>query len=621
MERPKITLRFLAASASWLRREAVRLANSMAAGAAFQVKSKLMDGYIMRANKRGQNIEVRVLDTPALVVLPGRYISGSTYTPMHALVHTFGTGRDALLYGPQTPTPVASETPTHLGTTPATTVTVGSLPASVVLRLSNNERTYMASAPFGVSTVDAEVAMRGAYTVNPYAFMDREDRMVYTLRNYAPQRSLGEFSASGAGWNTSVGAPQNTPQSPEFSDSVLPTPLLPFCKRVSPPAYDPSSTPATTYDGAQLPWCKHLVLDSEGGSATYLLCVHVVTDMLNDNDSFGAKGLWFAQYRSTGGVPTLEWQESVDMRDNTNDYAVPWVANLAPDRYVTNNVYPAMMCRRDDGTVAALTMYANFQTTPPFDMDPGRDFNAWNTVFLYVLNTGVVANELVAGPAESQTAFLSGKQHDFALPVGMDTDGVDCYAMFFSSDTNYGPTGDPTTAATIDVVKVTGSTGSVVFSEAIPQRYCVHAFNSRFECVRYIGNGKYFFPATSNYELIFPNPFGDMAAMIYDANENTVLEVGTIDTTLRSGAAGGRHIGSIDCPVAELAVDGEVMRKATLIITLGALAQTTGSAGAEAGRTYISYDSGETWNMLADYGSPAGVRYCGTSLVTRKKEL
>ena len=621
MNKLKVAIRSLATSATWLRKEAKRLAEETRTGAVYQVRSKIIDGYIMRAVRRRDNVEVRIMDTPALVLFPGRYISGTTYTPMHALVRSYGLGRDAFLFPPSAVV-VDSEEPTHKGSKPSAAVTVGTLPATVVLRLSNDERTYMATSTFGASTVDAEVAMQGAYTVNPYAFMNRTDRMVYTVRNYSPQRSLGDFTANGAGWTTDVEPAENTPLSPEFSDSILPSPLLPFCKRVSPPAYDPSSVPATTYDNAQLPWCKLLVQAQDETTATYLLCAHVVTDMLNDDDSFGAKGLWFAEYQVAGATPTQLWQDTVDMRDNADPYAVPWVANTAPDRYATNNVYPALMCRRDDGTVAVLAMYANFQTTPPFDMDPGRVFNAWNTVFLYVIDNGVTTNLQVAGPAESQTTFLVGKQHDFAFPVGMDTDGVDCYGVFFSSDTNYGPTGDPTTLATIDVIKVTGTGASVVLSTAIPQRYCVHAFNSRFECVRYIGNGKYFFPATSDYDFVFPNPFGDIAAMIYDATSNTVTEVGTVDATLRSGAAGGRHIGSIDCPVRELADDsGNVTRKATLILTLGALAQITGSTGAESGRSYISYDSGETWAMIANYGSPAGARYCGTVLQARLKEI
>jgi len=107
---------------------------------------------------------------------------------------------------------------------------------------------------------------------------------------------------------------------------------------------------------------------------------------------------------------------------------------------------------------------------------------------------------------------------------------------------------------------------------------------------------------------------------VYDSVANTVAFVGTIDATVQR--APSLIIGRLDCPVAERVDDlGTITRKATVLVTTGGKAQAVGEPGGEVGKTYISYDSGATWAVLATYGSPAGVQYCGTQLITRATEL
>jgi hypothetical protein len=168
-----------------------------------------------------------------------------------------------------------------------------------------------------------------------------------------------------------------------------------------------------------------------------------------------------------------------------------------------------------------------------------------------------------------------------------------------------------------------GVTSSLAFSGVINQRYTANVAESRFDCLRYIGNGKFLFTGTDQYALLGSVFQGDLVAMVYDVNANSASMVGTIDATLRGGlvSSNQRYMGHISCPVKEVQVDGEIVRKATVIVTVGPLGFIDGTSGAESGRTYISYDSGETWQQLASYGSPAGAHYCGTVVGAQLRPL
>lgn len=620
-----INIRLSTVSAARVRGEAAKLGRSLAlSDMSSGTKSKIRDGFIIRASKIDDLVTVRVIDTPASLALPGRALlsgPGSNYTLEHCPLVVFPNGRDAVLIGSDL---VADLYPQHQGCPPLPVLLGGDIVSLVSVIETQSQPSLSIAHGVGVVELTTPLYMPGSYTVNPYAFVSRADsNLVYALNLYSPQVARGRYASNGSEWELTGGAvPSNSPWSFILSDSVLWTfsGVLPFCKRVAPPPYDPGSTAATLFSSAQLPWARAIRLDrgeDVNGSSYYdvLLVVHVVTEMRNDDDRFGAKGLWFARLRATSNPPelggptlTLDWLALDDTRAGSDPVMVP-VLDIVEDVYSTNNLFPAMLTRLDDGMVIAVVLHTNWY-------DPGTGFAPFNACYAYRWLNDSLAKENIVPPVESITSPTDGKRHDFAFPLGIDSDGTAAYVVFFSSDVDY--TGGARTAQTsIDVVRITASSSTVVLSELIPQRYCRNILNSRFSCVRYIGNGKYMFPATDQNAVVGSqiSTHGDLVVMIYDSLLNQVSVAGVVIPDIEQRDL--LYIGSLDCVVQETAEGGVVVEQAVVIITFGGLGQAVNEPGVEGGETYISRDSGESWQKIAEFGSPAGARYCGTALQIR----
>lgn len=621
-----ISVRFASASAAKLRGEAQKLGRSLEMiDSSSGTKTAVRDGFIIKASKVDDLVTVRVLDTPAFLALPGRALvggPGSNYTPTHCPLVAFPAGRDAVLYG--TGADVADLYPDHPGCPPLPIVLGGSIAPAVSVIESASQPALSTYPGVGAVELTTPLYMPGSFVVNPYAFVSRTDsNMVYTLTLYSPQVARGQYALGAGEWDLTGGeVPASAPWSFALSDSVLWSfsGVLPFCKRVSPPAYDPGSTAATLFNSAQLPWARAIHLgrgQTTGGVPYYdtLLAVHVVTDMRNDDDRFGAKGLWFARLRAIanpselgGPTLTLDWFALDDTRAGADPIMVP-VLDAMADVYSTNNLFPAMLARLDDGTALAVVLHTNWY-------DPGTGFAPFNACYTYRWQADSLTRERFVPPVESITSPTDGKRHDFSFPIGIDSDGAVAHAVFFSSDVDY-TGGVRTTETSIDVVRITASSSTVVLSQLIPQRYCRNITNSRFSCVRFIGNGKYMFPATDQNTVVGSqiSTHGDLVAMIYDSATNQVSVAGVVLPTIEQRNL--LYIGSLDCVAQERAEDNAVVRGAVVILTFGGLGQSVDDGGVEAGETYISRDSGATWQKVADFGSPAGARYCGTALQIR----
>ena len=308
------------------------------------------------------------------------------------------------------------------------------------------------------------------------------------------------------------------------------------------------------------------------------------------------------------------------MRTSGEPRTVPLLSGAGVSAaHASNDIQPAAMCLLGSGelvTMATSTCWVKgYDATDPDKILPFATVTCYRTDPL----SGATARHVVSGPTESNLSIsLPMKPHDCAFPVGADTDGEEVVAVFLSTDgaRQYG--GEYTLTPSIDVVKVTAGGQSVVLSSNSGARYCFFAKGTS-ECVKYIGNHKYLFVATSAISEDRPIAKGDLAVFVYDSVGNTVTLAGVVDATLRYAET--RVVGRMDCPAVEKARDGVVTRKATVILTTGSTAQVSGEKGGEDGTTYISYDSGATWEVLATYGSAAGVRYCGTKLQTRTTEL
>lgn len=627
----RVVVKLLTPAAAWLRDEAVRWARTLSA-APYMSRTRSVDGFILKAQRVGDRATVHILDTPALVAIPGRSLvgaPGSAYLPVHSPVVSLAAGRAAMLSPDGSPP--ASLYPSHLGSPPLPQLVGGTIvPTASVIE--NSVQPSMSPMPgLGPMVLTCQLHMPAAYTVNPYAFVSRTNSsMVYVLSVFAPRLTRGTYAQSPSGWLVDgASVPTDAPWAFVVSDSVLFSSrrVLPFCKRVSPPPYDPNSTAATTFDNAQLPWGRAIYLGSgEVDGVPYyevLVFIHVVTEMRNDNDRFGAKGLWVGRLRvrdpaNANEVRALLLQSTQldDTRLTSAPEMTPYL-NTDTDMYGTNNLYPAMPCLLDNGSVVAVVLHGNLT-------DLGSGATTYNSVYAYRWTNGSMTKAIAAPPVVAFEIVTRGRRHDLSLPLGADTDGTDVYAVFFSSDIDYDESGARTEETSLDVVKVTSIGQSVVLSTLVPQRYCRNIANSRFNCVRYIGNGRYVFPASDQTEVQpgVLNRLGDLVLMVYDSKDNSVAVLGAVlpDIQYRPNL----YVGAIDCPVTELAGEAGV-RPATILVTFGGIAQGAAyvgeaSVGTEAGETYISYDSGQTWSIMAEYGSPAGVYYCGTLLKGRDQQ-
>lgn len=617
VDKPLVRLRALSSVVGWVRARAKQMGASLV-GATYQGKNAVLDGFIVTAKRSGRISTVTILDTPALLAVPAHLINAGNDAVEHCPMVSLAAGRDALLIA-STPTPAASA-PSHPGTDVSGYVQAGVAPTNYTLVCRSRPSVNTLPA-LGVVHVEPVLAAAGAYVVNPLAFVSRTDRVVYRLQMFTPTLGLASFSAAGGGWASDRSSGYPAPWSIRLTDSVM-TGVLPFCKRVAPPAYDPSSSAATIYDGAQNVWMRAVSAGVVGGVHTLFVVAHAVFDMTNDTDRFGARGLWVAKVvvdASNPVAPTVSvvWQTTYDMRVSGDPRSAP---STFSGVYVLNNVQPAMVCRLATGGLVVMT--ASNCEQKGYAVDPNV-YQVFNTVSAYIVDpaTGAITRSVPIGPALSNMDLnLPMQPNDCAYPVGADTDGSAVYSVYFSTDSVRRLGYPPTTNPSLNVVRTAATGATVVLSTTTPYRACYFAGTSVTECVRHIGNNKYLFVASNVIGLSGVNTTGDMCALVYDSVTNTVTFVGTIDATVQR--APSLIIGRMDCPAEERVDDlGTITRKATVLVTTGGKAQRIGEPGGEVGKTYISYDSGATWAVLATYGSPAGVQYCGTQLITRTTEL
>lgn len=623
IRRPRVTVKTTSAVVGWVYKHAKRLGQSLTARTHMR-KNQVIDGFIVQAVRTGDQAKVTILDTPALLAVPGKLISGGLTAVSHCPLVSLSAGRAALLS--RGATAPASAYPSHPGTNDIGFLLLGAIGPSQRFTLITRVRPSMADLPrYGVIYSTSVNRASQALSVNAYAFMGPEDRVVYQLQCFAPSLGQATYTAAPAGgWTTDRTEPYPSPLSIAMSDSVMQG-VHPFCRRTDPPPYNPSDASQTLYSQAQNVWARVVsagfsVVEGVTHHDLYVV-VHVVCDISGPFDRFGARGLWFGHLRvRTGPIPdpTVEVVSSsvVDMRDSGDPRSTPEVHTAGI--YNTNNNQPAMMCRLDDGQVVAVVVSNCFQRG--YDTNPS-DYQVFAATTVYRVDpvTGAVAGERVMGPTLSNLSLnLPMQPHDGAFPVGVDTDGAVAYAVLFSTDSarQFGFPYNP--EPSIDVVRIDADSQSVVLSTVSSGRQCFFA-DATCECVRYIGNDKFVYVATSELSDDLPIAKGNMALYVYDAKLNAVSLFGVVDATLRYPE--NRRVGRLDCPVKELASDGVVTRAATILLTTGSTAQDFSEPGGEDGKTYVSYDSGATWSVVADYGSAAGVRYCGTVLQSRFKEL
>lgn len=606
------------AAGAYLLDRAAKLAKSIVAR--FGSKTEVFDGCLVRGRRTNDILVAEVIEPPAWLVVVGSVALDVPTTVSDSLILQLASGRDGLT-APGAPTVVdPTESPTVVR--PQAVFRVGPQPVGQFSYATVTGETAEPVPATGVVRGYNRMFATQQFPVNATAFVDRSARVQYQALLLAPQLFRSQF-VDGARVDTPLSSSPVASWSLFISDQFLrDLGALPFAMRVSPPPYDPTSTAATQFAQAQAPW-QDLVATRyiEDGVDTYQITLwsQVVFDMVSDNDRFGARGLWVATFQVAAGQVQLVNQFVVDTRLDPNTLRRPRRGALAHEYNAHLRVCGVAL---NSGTAIVLD---------PFQViSDGLASGAVGPTARY-MSVDLHWVNRAGSRVRSQTirdAFrVNSGPHDMRAPIGMATDGEEAVAVVFSTAFTNQP-------SNLDVVVVNETTASVVLSIDAPFFQCMAATpGSRLTTgqldndywgtvgaggsqVCYIGNGKYLFYVSSVVQSVGITA-GNWASAVYDRATNTATLTGVVDPTILPVST-PVALGQPFCARQEVVrPDGTVAQKAIVLATRGGYGQLAGVPTTEEGETWISYDSGETWNKLADYGSPAGVVYCGNMLQPR----
>lgn len=634
-------------SGTYLVKRAEKLAQSLGnLPMKYATKVEIIDGYIVRGVRSNMLGTAMVLDTEAYVVVCGNPYNGTSRAQTHHPLIRLPLGRDSFLKPLKQPPEqivVQELLPSHMGTRGYRVMELGTFSQSVATG-SLVRPSAFALPDYGIIHLENYLNMPQVFDVNPFAFVSRADTFFYDMPVLAPSFMRATYTANaetGTGWIESDGnypgedAPKTQPWSMRVSDSIMldANNVMPFSKRVNPPPYDPTSPAATTFNNAQYPWSRGLTIghgndEDIGLFYRVLLVAHAVFDMVDDEDRYGARGLWIASLQiQQDGTALLVGSSVIDSRQEADQYRRPWkIINGDSERYMANSHFPSGLALLDTGDSVLFDSFSINQTDPPSDPNGGISTPYWSVDCAWVNQFGtIVRRETVAGPTKGTIDTFSGVPHDMQYIYGADSDGTNAVCVFFSSDFIHDPNGNIGPNVSIDIVVATKDGVSIPFSQMVPFRPCNWFRNSMYGNILHIGAGKFLFPVTSEFQENEDIGFidGNMAMAMYDVNKNTLELAGVVEEELKNGVRDWYYTGLMDAPVKQVVDENteEVLIDATVLFSIGGKAQFAGEPGPEHGFTYISYDSGATWDKIANYGSASGARYCGTMIAPRIKDI
>lgn len=396
----------------------------------------------------------------------------------------------------------------------------------------------------------------------------------------------------------------------------------------------------------------------------------------------GARGLWFAQIQVLKGEASIINQAGHNGLNDDDPRRQPWSRTFVnPNEgiaYEGNVAYKATPVTLNDGTmiVAASSFVTRkaggSESEPPIPDEEGY----WLFCDVFRMSEGGLSRENISTTKvtrilsrfpEGDTEYAGGvAMFDAGLDenrcvIGTATDGVVAISLVFSAFrpgdvpklTAIASTNDSsivTYSGTPGFSMMMGSGGdetvSVGYVEAPenPDEQRFWAWMTSDNQVAYLGNGKYCFYCSSEWSLPPDGATsfvtsGNLALAVYNHTDRSVQGVGVIDPALSSSGTTassaltqlylGSRLGNIE--VLRKESDGYnrdegIGNPATLIVTRGkgAAAITLDSQEGQDityGQTWISYDSGETWVQMLDYGSPVGAFHCGNIAQARSEPV
>lgn len=623
-----ISSRTLTKSGAYLLGQAKKLARGLwKRSLRFSTARQVIDGYIVEGKRCGNVGSATVYDLPVYILLTGelRYnapplANTGRYGP---LLMRLAQGRDALLAETQP----AQSPGDQFGVAQAGPLyQQGTFPARSL--------TYYSGAGWTAQFVPYVAVYSGPSTmrsntnapINTHAFVNRDTYVVYDVVIHPQQLIYRTWTLTEGVWSFVDYVASGSVPFPAFwglqiSDSIMRSTYgaLPFSIRVAPPTYDPNDPAQTVYAQAQAPWHSFVVerLPDEAGypCARITVWAHAVVEMMSDADLYGARGLWVATFKFVGNTPSLEGQFLVDTRADAVTERQPYESSVG-----VAYAYNAHL--RVGGSILA------DGTAVIFDPMLIRVTGTGNFMSMDVHWVNRAGSRTAHQVVLSAFPINSGP-NDMHIPIGSATDGTIAVCVAFTTVFTDQP-------MTIDIIVADSSSATVELSQEVEFYPCLGAtpvsrlttgqldndhwgtVGAGGDQVRYMGNGKFIFYASTVVSFAFPGN-GNWAAVIYNATDNELEVAGVIDPTLYPSTQPWT-LGAIDVIVEEQADEfGVVTQPAVMLATRGGYVNRAGIPGTEAGQTWASWDSGATWSKIADYGSPSGTFYSGSKFNPRQE--
>ncbi|WP_158892390.1 MULTISPECIES: hypothetical protein [unclassified Pseudomonas] len=410
----------------------------------------------------------------------------------------------------------------------------------------------------------------------------------------------------------------------------------------------------TTYAVSNIPRVQCVAgprgTDDTGAYLDVVLAWSFYTHQQNIYDRYAQHNLAFVRLRL--------YADSVSIVDSAallssalGDYA-PYLDSSQSTQpvYMLNRMLVNKMASFDDGTTVAISRYQ--RNRPGEVVDGNQTYQYHLGCLLSCFNAiGQVSREWLQTPVDYNAGDFYALYELFAYPLGLDTNGEDYGIAAVSSAGGYlAQRGEVLYDEAVLAIYAFDKTGSATQVTTHKGAYLATGQDPTTGAgerhVRYIGNGKFVIIAASGTVVAISGSTSvqrarDLRCYTFDKATGELTQTGIVDATFlptstRESANGYAYgvysLGNLDVLVTQAGdADGTITRHAVLVLSRGgvgyrasvynsdgsvAVPEDTAFAGST-GTTWISHDSGATWNVMADYGSGVGLYYTGNQLATR----
>jgi hypothetical protein len=365
----------------------------------------------------------------------------------------------------------------------------------------------------------------------------------------------------------------------------------------------PPTNEAEAFREAQSPWCMGVARHLEHGVMQWVVATHVTAQDNIETDFYGERGVYIGVFVVNNNSDVAEPGAYLigdyyrrNLHD-TNELRHPEF-DVERSRWRENRHIPYDLTFVDE---SAAVIFGSFYVHR--EVEP-EDVGVLYSTDLIRVDTAAGAVTNILPVADAVTVDHPDAVFCNTMGIGSPGDGT---AVAIGCHPNGSSWGAVRVAANGAIAKSYFAPGFVHYGRGVGQT---------IGCVEYIGNGKYAFPVSIAMGAA-PDYACDWSVAVYDAEADSLALAGTVEA-VRPLMANNQwiserlYIGRMCCVQAELAdEDGEITRHATVLATIGPYGLDANDKDNRAGRTYISYDSCQSWHPLVNMGSPRGGVYGG----------